>query len=301
MTRCLAVFHEGRRLPDGSAPFGGNSLQHGTAVFEGIRGYSGVAGPALFRLDDHLARLLSSARLLGIDHPYDLAELRSHVLTAAASHQGDVYVRPVLLTLDTVLGVDLRALPFTLVTGLWPAPGRDVRPTGAARLTVSPWRRPSATSFPVRAKATGAYANSALARTAAVRAGFDDAVQLDPDSGRVAEATVANVFVVRDGRIRTPWLADSVLAGITRASVLDLAGGLGLPAEEGPVTVEDLRAADEVFLTGTAAEIVPVGAVDDVVYGARPVCEALVEAFRRAVTGATDHGWLTPVRAGAAA
>ncbi|HWO68450.1 MAG TPA: aminotransferase class IV [Umezawaea sp.] len=301
MTRSIATFHEGRRLPEGSVPFGGNSLQHGTAVFEGIRGYAGVDGPALFRLDDHLVRLLGSARLLGIEHPYDLADLRSHVLTAAAAGAGDVYVRPVLLTVDTVLGVDLRALSFTLMTELWPAPGRDVRPTGAARLTVSPWRRPSAASFPVRAKATGGYANSALARTAAVRAGFDDAVQLDPDSGRVAEATVANVFVVRDGRIRTPWLVDSVLAGITRASVLALAGGLGLAAEEGPVTVDDLRAADEVFLTGTASEIVPVGVVDDVVYGARPVCEALADAFRRAVTGAVDHGWLTPVRAGASA
>lgn len=301
MTRSIATFHEGRRLPEGSVPFGGNSLQHGTAVFEGVRGYAGVGGPALFRLDDHLARLLDSARLLGVEHPYDLAELRAHVLTAAAAVSGDVYVRPVLLTIDTVLGIDLRALPFTLMTELWPAPGRDVRPTGAARLTVSKWRRPSVASFPVRAKATGSYANSALARTAAVRAGFDDAVQLDPESGRVAEATVANVFVVRDGRIRTPWLVDSVLAGITRASVLDLAGGLGVPADEGPVTVDDLRGADEVFLTGTASEIVPVGAVDDVVYGPRPVCEALTEAFRRAVTGTTDHGWLTPVRAGVVA
>ncbi|ACU38735.1 aminotransferase class IV [Actinosynnema pretiosum subsp. pretiosum] len=296
MTGALAAFHEDRPLPGDAIPFGSNSLQHGTAVFEGIRGYAGVDGPALFRLDDHLNRLLDSARLLGVDHDYDLAGLRAHVLSAAAGH-GDVYVRPLLTTLDTALGVDLRALRFTLVTGLWPVPGRDVRPSRPARLTVSPWRRPSTASFPVRAKATGSYANSALARTAAVRAGFDDAVQLDPVSGRVAEGTVTNVFLVAGGVVRTPWLADSVLAGITRDSVLRLARDLGLTAEEGPVTEAELRDADEVFLTGTASELVRVGRVDGAEYRAGPVFDALAEAFRRATTGPDEHGWLTPVPA----
>ncbi|MFH0244297.1 aminotransferase class IV [Streptomyces sp. HK10] len=276
--------------------FGSNSVQHGTAVFEGIRCYDGPGGPAVFRLDDHLRRLLDSARLVGIDHPYDLVALRGEVLAAAtAAGLADAYLRPVLFTPAPVLGGDLRALPFEPATEVWPAPGAEVRPAAAARLTISPWRRPSPSAFPVRAKATGTYVHSALARTQAGRAGFDDAIQLDPDSGRVAEATVANVFLVKDGQLRTPWLADSVLAGITRDTVLQLAADLGLAADEAPVTVSELLTADEVFLTGTASEIVPVQSVDGARYPARPVTEALIAAFRRAVAEDDTHDWRTPV------
>ncbi len=279
--------------------FGSNSMQHGTAVFEGIRCYNSVLGPAAFRLEEHLARLLESARLIGIPHDYDLDRLRGQVLRAAAvSGLADSYVRPVLFTPEPCLGVNLAAFRFTLGVEVWPVPA-PADPAGAGvRVTISPWRRPASASFPTRAKATGTYVVSAVARTQAAADGFDDAIQLDPDSGRVAEATIANVFLVRDGRLLTPWLEDSLLAGITRDSVLTLARELGIEAAEGPVEVADLMAADEVFLTGTASELVPVAAVDDREFSPnRPVFHALAAAFRDAVTGRRfGHlGWLTPI------
>ncbi|QNP67660.1 aminotransferase class IV [Streptomyces genisteinicus] len=279
-------------------PFGSNSVQHGTAVFEGIRMYAAPAGPALFRLDAHLQRLLDSAALLGIPHAYDLDALRRHVRDAAAGSGLDsAYVRPVLYTREARLGVNLQDFRFTLGTEIWALPADDTPPR-PLRVTVSPWCRPSRSSFAVRAKATGTYVVSALARTRAAADGFDDAVQLDPDSGRVAESTIANVFLVRDGRLVTPWLEDSVLAGITRDTVLTLAGDLGIETSEAPVLPGDLLAADEVFLTGTASGLVPVAGLDTRTYPAvRPVTDALGRAYRRAVLGDGPHrpSWLTPV------
>lgn len=282
------------------APFGGNSLQHGTAVFEGIRCYGTPDGPAIFRLDDHLRRMLESARLVGIPHRYDLAGLRAHVLRAAAENPADCYLRPVLFAPAPCLGVDLNAMSFELTTEIWSMPPLVGATGPGIRVTVSRWHRPSARSFPTRAKATGSYAASAVARTEAGAAGFDDAIQLDPDSGRVSEATVANVFGVRDGRLFTPWLQDGPLAGITRASVLTLAQELAIPVTEGPVEVEDLRAADELFLTGTASELVRVGAIDDrTLSPCGPVFDAIHQAFRAAVTGRDYRRsqWLTAVPA----
>lgn len=300
--------YQGESAPGQGIPFGSSSVQHGTAVFEGIRCYSSPDGPMLFRLEEHLARLLNSARLLGIDHDYDLDRLRQTVLTAAAkSAQADCYVRPGLFAADPYLSIDLSRVPFTLGIEVWPMPSSAARtpsvPAGV-RLTVSPWRRPLPASFPPRAKAVGTYVTSALAKTAAVKAGFDDAVQLDPVSGRVAEATVSNIFIVRDRTLLTPWLSESLLAGITRDAVLTLARQRGIPVHEGPVEEGDLRSADEVFLTGTASELVPAASLDDHRYPAgRPVFDALSEAFRNAVSGRefSHLGWLTPVSAASSA
>ncbi|MEU9353258.1 aminotransferase class IV [Streptomyces griseoloalbus] len=283
---------QGRELP-----FGSNSMQHGTAVFEGIRLYAADSGPRLFRLDAHLERLLASAALLGLPHDYDLASLRRLVLEAvAASGLENAYVRPVLHTREPRLGVNLSAFHFTLSTEIWDLP--PDAPPAPVRVTVSPWCRPSRSTFPVRAKATGTYVVSALARTRAAADGFDDAVQLDPHSGRVAESTIANVFLVRRGRLVTPWLEDSVLAGITRDTVLTLARDLGVETAEAPVEPGELLAADEVFLTGTASGLVPVAALDTrALAPRRPVWEALSRAYRDAVLdrGPRRPSWLTPV------
>ena len=141
---------------------------------------------------------------------------------------------------------------------------------------------------------------SAIAKTHASQQGYDDALQLDPDSGLVAEATIANVFLVRDGCLATPWTRDSLLPGITRRSVLDLAGTLGLEAVEKPVTTDELLGADEVFLTGTAIGLVPVAVVDERTYPAKhPVFDALNDAYTGAVTGhrPCPDGWLTQLTA----
>jgi branched-chain amino acid aminotransferase len=277
---------------DRSIPFGSNSLQHGTAVFDGIRCYSTPRGPALFRPREHVERLLHSARTLGIEHDYSFDALLAAVVRAAAdSKLADCYVRPVLFARDPYLGVGLRAFRFTLGVEVWP-----VRPSGnaAARLTISPWRRPATSSFPPTVKATGTYAVSALAKTAAVAAGFDDAIQLDALSGRIAEATIANVFVIKDGRLSTPWTRDALLPGITRDSVLRLAALIGLEASEGSVEVADLAAADEVCLTGTASGLVTVSSIGQWRYTAHgPVFAALSRAYQDAAEGRrfTELGW----------
>jgi len=277
---------------DRSIPFGGNSVQHGTAVFDGIRCYDTPRGPALFRLREHAERLLNSARTIGIEHDYSFSGLLAAITRAAAdSRLADCYVRPVLFARDPYIGVDLHAFRFTLGVEVWPMPPSS---QAESRLDISPWRRPAKSSFPPTVKATGTYAVSALARTAAVTAGFDDAIQLDALSGRVAEATTANVFLVKDGRLRTPWTADGLLPGITRDSVLRLAALIGLEADEGPVEIADLAAADEVFLTGTASGLVSVPAIGEWRYPSHgPVFAALSRAYLDAVTGRrfTELGW----------
>lgn len=269
---------------DRTIPFGSASMQHGVAVFDGIRGYSTARGPALFRPREHVERLLDSARALGIQHDYSSRELLAAVLRAAAdSGLADCYVRPVLFARDQYLGIDMREIRFSLGIEVWPAPPSDDRDV---RLTISPWRRPARSSFPPKVKATGCHVLSALAKTAAVAAGFDDAIQLDTLSGRVAEATSANVFLIKDGHLSTPWTADSLLPGITRDSILRLAALIGLEASEGPVDIADLAAADEVFLAATAAELVSVSAIGEWRYPpGGPVFAALYRAFHDAATG----------------
>ncbi len=280
-----------------TTPFGGNSMQHGTAVFEGIRCYRGNGGPAIFRLEDHLRRLLGSAELIGIPVTWDLAELSTRVREAAAgSGMADCYLRPVIFAPEAKLGLDLRRLAFEFAVEIWPVEADPVaRPVA---VTVSPWRRQAANSYPVGAKSTGAYVVSAVARTAAAAAGFDDAIQLDPDSGRVAEATVANVFLVRDGMLSTPWTRDSLLPGITRDTVLTLATELGIAADVRPIEVGELDDSDEIFLTGTATELVAVSALDRrELKPDRPVFQALVEEFRRTVQGRHEGHlhWMTAI------
>ncbi len=269
---------------DRGIPFGGASMQHGTAVFDGIRSYGTPHGAALFRVREHVGRLLCSARTMGIKHDYTSDALLRAVMRAAAdSKLADCYLRPVMFARDPYLGVDLRAFRFTVGVEVWPVPPSDPAP---ARLTISPWRRPVRSSFPPNVKATGTYAVSALAKTAASAAGFDDAIQLDALSGRVAEATVANIFLIKDGLLRTPWTADSLLPGITRDSILRLATLVGLTASEGPVDVADLAAADEVFLGGTAAGLVTVSSIGEWQYAAHgPVFTTLSRAYQDAVTG----------------
>ncbi|MFH8492405.1 aminotransferase class IV [Streptomyces longisporoflavus] len=293
--------HTGRCQDRRGLPFGSSSVQHGTAVFEGIRAYASCTGEtALFRAEDHLTRLLESARILGIRHDLDHALLLDEVVRAASEYgEPNCYVRPGLFATDPYLSIDLGRLSFTLGIEVWPMPAHtpETAPPGA-RLTVSPWHRPSPLSFPPRAKAVGTYVTSALAKTAAVDAGFDDALQLDPHSGRIAEATTSNVFIVRDWTLFTPWLTDSLLAGITRDTVITLAHELGLAIHEGPVDMEDLESAEEMFLTGTASELQPVASIDDrALPKEHPVFDMISAAFQAAVTGTrfTRQRWLTPV------
>lgn len=300
---------DGRLVPEPQAvvPFLTAGLHYGIGVFEGIRCYETVQGPAVFRLQDHLERLEASARILGFGPlPYDLAALTAAVHdTVAANHLRAAYIRPLAYLADG--GMDLSIDTGRVRVGIAAWPWRDFHGAASAqagvRINVSSYTRHHPNVMPTHAKVAGNYVNSVLAKTESSRLGFDDAVMLDTE-GFVAECTGENLFLVRRGTIFTPPL-ESVLNGITRDTVISLAGDLSLKVIEERIVRDRLYSADEVFICGTAAEVVSVREIDRRVIGAGaagPVTSAIQAAFRQAVTGEHHRSgaWLSPVAPGVA-
>ena len=281
-----------------------HAFLYGTAVFEGIRGYWDPERKrlAILRLPEHLARLAGSARILRFEGIPDPDELTRIVLEVCAANgfREDVYIRPSFYKATEAIGVGLDDLAWGLyVVAL---PFGDYLPRDGIRAVVSSWRRVSDNAIPARAKITGAYANSALARSEAAAAGAQEAIVLTED-GHVSEGSAENIFLVRGGRLITPPVTDDILEGITRAGVIELAGARGLEVVERRVDRSEIYLAEEVFLCGTGAQLVPVIAIDGRAVGAGrvgPVAEALRGAYEDAVRGADPAfaHWLTPVGAG---
>lgn len=268
-------------------PIMSHALHYGTTVFEGMRAHAGVDGVALFRASDHLDRLRRSAAAYGMDVPYSPDELRTALHSVVvASGLADAYLRPLVFRGAGSMSLDFSGTTVEVAIAAWRLDdyyGRGSRKMVSA--TVSRWRRISPTALVPRAKAAGHYLNSMLAKADAQQRGFDEAVLLD-EHGLVCEGTAMNIFAVLSGRLVTPAATPYVLDGVTRRTVLRLAEDLGIETREGSVTVEELRDADEVLLTGTGARIVPVGKLDDRQFPAiGPVTEALHERFERAVRG----------------
>ena len=266
------------------------SLHYGWGVYEGIRAYETPDGPAVFRLRDHLKRLHDSAKVYLMDPGWtvdELAEASLELLRRNGLQSG--YLRPIVYLGYGAMGVAPALDSARVAIAAWPWGsylGEKAEQEGC-RLVVSSWQRNSINGVPPLAKATGAYVNSALAKVAAVRAGYDDALMLTP-TGHVAEASAANIFAVRDGELITPPVSDNILAGVTRDTVITLARDLGLTVSEHSLTRSELYVADEAFLTGTAAEIVPVASVDDrptAAAGCGPVTARIRDAFNDVVRG----------------
>ncbi|MBE9473445.1 MAG: branched-chain amino acid transaminase, partial [Chloroflexi bacterium] len=233
------------------------TLHYGVGVFEGIRSYQTPQGPAIFRLLDHLERFLESIHILGVrDYPYSADQTRQAIhQTILVNGFGECYIRP-LMYLDGPLGLNLDFATPKLAIATWewgPYLGEEAQKTGI-HMMVSSLTRLHPNINMTKSKVTGNYANSLMVKTLALRSGYDEAVILDP-SGFVAECTGENIFVVRDGVIYTPPRA-SILEGITRDTVMTLAADLGIPVVEEMISRDQLYIADEVFITGTAAEIV---------------------------------------------
>lgn len=273
------------------------TLHYGPGVFEGIRCYATPQGPAVFRLREHLERFLDSIHILGVrDFPYTLDVLRQGVfVTIQANGFAECYIRP-LMFLDGPLGLNLDRSRPRVGIAAWewgPYLGEQARITGV-HLMVSSYTRLHPNIAMTKAKITGNYVNSMLVKTLALRSGYDEAVILDPQ-GFVAECTGENIFMVHKGRLITPPLAN-ILEGITRDSILTLAHDLGIPVEESMITRDQLYIADEVFITGTAAEVVGVRMVDYRVVGEGkpgPLTQALLEAFDKNIHGRGAHPeWL---------
>lgn len=278
------------------------SMHYGWGVYEGIRAYPTADGPAAFRLRDHIKRLHDSARVYLMDPGWtvdELSEASLELLARTGLQSG--YLRPIVYLGYGSMGVAPALDSARVAIAAWPWGsylGEKAELQGC-RLAVSSWQRNGNHSIPPLAKSTGAYVNSALAKVAAVRAGYDDALMLTP-AGHVAEASAANVFAVRDGELVTPPISDNILPGITRDTVIRLARDLGFTVREQSLTRSELYVADEAFLTGTAAEIVPVASVDDrptASAGCGPVTRQLRDAFHDVVrgrSGAYRH-WLAYV------
>ena len=242
-----------------------HGLHYGTGVFEGIRAYETERGTAVFRHREHLERLQKSAELYYFDLPYSLEELRD------ATHElirrnglASCYIRPIAYRGYGEMGLYAKSAPIDVMIAVWPWGaylGEESKRTGI-RAKVSSWRAISADSLIPHAKASGQYLNSVLAKEESVRAGYDEAILLD-QQGFVSEGSGENIFIVRDGVISTPGHTSSILDGITRASAIQIARDLGYSIEERSLARAELYLAEEVFLTGTAAELVPVREIDD--------------------------------------
>ena len=277
---------------DAHVHVGVHGLHYGSGVFEGIRCYETEEGPSVFRLVDHLKRLESSARLLYMELPYSAEEIRAatHELIAV-NGLPECYVRPIAFYGYGELGVSTAGNPVEVVIMSWPWGaylGEDSLRRGITA-KISSWKRIGPNVIPHVAKATGIYLNSMLATTEAKRAGYDEAILLT-DDGYVADGPGENIFVVKDGIIVTPPLSTSILPGITRESVIEIGRELGYDVEEHSLIRSDLYLADEVFMTGTAAEVTPVRAVDDHEISVGPVTLELQKVYLDAVRG-RDTRW----------
>ncbi len=280
-----------------------HAFNYGTGCFEGIRGYWNAAASELyvFKLKEHYTRLATSARILGFTPPASVDELSEITLELLRKNEvrADVYVRPILYKSSEVVGVRMHNLEdgFTIFTA---SMGKYIDAKEGARCCVSSWRRVDDNAIPARAKVTGIYVNSALAKTEAQLGGFDEAIMLTHD-GHVSEGSGENLFLVENGRLVTPASSDNILLGITRSTTIQLAHDeLGIETIERQVDRSELYAAEECFMTGTAAEITPVVEVDRRPIGSGKigrVTAALQEHFFAAVHGETaKYGtWCTPV------
>ena len=268
-----------------------HGLHYGTGVFEGIRCYETEAGPAVFRLDDHLARLEAGAHVL--DMTIDREELaRATCAVLGANKHRSAYIRPIVFYGAGSLGLDVgeALVRHTAVASLpWTSHLGEAAESKGVLLKTSTVRRVPADSVPPL-KLCGTYVNSILAKLEATRAGYEEALFVDPD-GRVCEATGENVFLVRDGRVIAVSHPDA-LPGITRQTIIELTG-----ADERPVFLDELLEADEVFLTGTSAEVAPVSLIDDVSLPLGPVTRRLQQQYQDLVHGRLPGfgRWLTPV------
>jgi branched-chain amino acid aminotransferase len=277
---------------DATVHVGVHGLHYGTGVFEGIRCYETEQGPAVFRLTDHLQRLHNSAKLLYMEIPYSVEELRAASMEViGANGLPECYLRPIAFFGYGELGVATAGNPVDTVIMSWPWGaylGDDGMKNGI-RVKISSWKRVGPNTIPHASKATGIYLNSMLAVTEANRAGYQEAILLT-DEGFIADGSGENVFIVKDGKVATPPLSTSILPGITRDSVIQIAQDLGYTVEEKNLIRSDLISADEVFMCGTAAEVTPIREVDDREIGPPgPVTKELQAAYLDTCRGRSER------------
>ncbi len=277
-----------------------HALHYGSGVFEGIRCYETADGPAVFRLREHMERFERSAKMLFMELGYSVDEMVEAVKeTIRANKLPACYIRPLAFRGYGIMGLDPIPAPVQVIIAVWPWEtymGEEALTKGVD-VGVSSWRQRGINSLPPAIKATGNYLNSSLARIEANRHGYNEAILLN-EEGKVCEGTGENLFIVRDGVLSTPPVSDGLLAGITRESIMVIADALDYPVIEESLVRTDLYTCDEMFMTGSAAEVVPVRSVDGRVIGdAGPITLELQKIFFRVVHGeeADFEDWLERV------
>lgn len=260
-----------------------HGLHYASSVFEGLRVYNGK----IFKLQEHSERLIRSGKLLGFDVPYTAEEL-NEATKLIVEKQGivDGYVRPVAWRGSEQMAIltTLTSVHVAIATWQWPAYYTDESKRKGAKLTWAEWKRPSPETIPTEAKAAGLYMTGTLSKNAAFAKGFQEAMMLDW-RGFVAETTSSNVFFVRDGELHTP-APEGFLNGITRQTVIQLAKDAGITVHERHIKPEELEGMSEAFMTGSAAELTPIGSLDDLSFEVGSVTETLMEAYKK-ITGAS--------------
>ncbi len=279
-----------------------HSLHYGCGVFEGIRAYATRQGPAVFRLTDHIRRLFNSAKIFMIDVPFTVEQVIDATReTVRANGLESCYIRPLVYLGYGEMGLNPLPCPVRVCIAVWPW-GTYLGDEGVqrgVRLKISSWQRHDPNAMPPAAKGTGMYLNSCMANVEALKAGYDEAILLSPQ-GYVSECSGENLFVVKDGRLLTPPTSAGALEGITQRSVMTIARDLGFEHEVAHLLRSDLYTAEEAFLTGTAAEVVPIRSVDDREIGEPgPVTRKIQDTFFAAVKGEADRykDWLEHVNA----
>ena len=277
-------------------------FHYGSGIFEGARVYKTRQGSAAFRIDEHINRIYDSCKVYRMEIPYSRAEFKDAIFeTIRANGFDECYIRPVVYRGLGALGVNPFRSPVDVLIAVWRW-GKylgDEAIENGVDVCVSSWNRMAPNTFPAMAKATGNYLNSALIKMEAITNGYTEGIALD-NAGRVSEGSGENIFLVYGGRILTPPLAGTILPGITRDSIMTLARDAGYTVVEQNIAREMLYIADEVFLTGTAAEVTPIRSVDRIPVGRGtrgPVTERIQKEFFALVAGEREdpHGWLTPL------
>jgi branched-chain amino acid aminotransferase len=275
-----------------------HGLHYGTGVFEGIRSYATPEGSAVFRLDAHLERFYQSAGMYELAIPYSSEQLANATVDIVRENGlGDAYIRPIAFFDAGSLSVWTRECPVTVAIAAFPMGKYMTNAAGGIRVTISPIRRFDSSAIPTTGKACGQYVNSVRAVQEAQRRGFDEAILLNA-RGEVSEGSGENVFVVKNGELVTNDADAGILMGVTRASLLEMARDLGIRTRVAPITVDDLRGADELFFCGTAVEVTAIRQLDDKTLGdgtPGPITRRLQETFDKAVRGQLPQyrRWLT--------
>ena len=291
-----------KRWNEANVHVSAHALHYGSGVFEGMRCYETADGPAVFRMEEHLKRLFASAAVYSMEIPYTRDEIESAICDVILRNgYRSCYVRPLCFYGSDTLGVHPRNCPVQMAILTWPWGaylGAEQQETGV-RVTVSSWQKFGSQMMPATAKGCGQYLNSMLAVREAFSKGFDEGLLLNAD-GTIAEGSGENLFLVRDGRLLTNDERSSILMGITREAVIEIAGDLGYEVEVRELWLDDLLSADEAFFTGTATEVAPIREVDgsQIGNGARgPITEKIQRVFFAATSGSEPRyrRWLRSV------